>query len=58
MNGWAVWGDGLMPLLEHVSEDEAKQYVEDRPNSELYVMDDDGNEYVYNQSTGEWSEDF
>jgi hypothetical protein len=58
MNSWVVWGDGFTPLLEHVSEDEAKQYVEDRPNSDLYLVDEDGNEYEYNQATGEWSEDF
>ena len=54
---WDVWGDGVEPVLTNVTEEEAKQFVIDNlsKRSDLYVADDSGDEWTYDEENERWS---
>jgi hypothetical protein len=44
---WDVWGDGDDPVLAGVSEGTAKQFVETSERGDLYIQNEDGDEFEY-----------
>lgn len=46
---WQVWGDSEDPVLDGVTEEAAKQYVENNTldMDDLYVQDAEGNEWEF-----------
>jgi hypothetical protein len=48
MTTWQVWSDDYSPVLDGVTEEVAKKFVEeDTSSTNLYIQDDEGNEYEY-----------
>jgi hypothetical protein len=55
---WTVWGDSSEPVKRDLTEEQAKDYVIANvgTRSDLYVEDEEGNEYEYDEVARKWRE--